>query len=138
MRTHAQAAAGVTDRCSSTFDDLLWALNDAIRAHERDDRLYEAVQKTRTKIRHYVAGLESKGRQKGEARERTVSGIGAAIAARRKEIGMSQLRLAVETGVRQPTICEIERGAREPYRSTVERIAEALGCKAGELGVPLA
>jgi transcriptional regulator with XRE-family HTH domain len=50
------------------------------------------------------------------------------LAERRRDLGLSQLALALKAGVSVSTVCNMERGARvsEP---TLARLALALGCK---------
>jgi transcriptional regulator with XRE-family HTH domain len=51
----------------------------------------------------------------------------------RRARGMSQSALAVEAGVTQPRIAELERGDANPRLSTLARVAAALACQVHEL-----
>ncbi len=45
----------------------------------------------------------------------------------RAYMDMDQYELAAKSGVNQATISQLERGHRRPYRSTIEKLATALG-----------
>ncbi len=47
--------------------------------------------------------------------------------------GLSQEQFAFEANIHRTYISDIERGARNPTITVVDRIAEALGAKVGEL-----
>lgn len=55
------------------------------------------------------------------------------IAAARKRAGMTQAQLAVKAGLDSSQLSRIERGAADPYFSTVESIAGALDLTVAEL-----
>lgn len=59
--------------------------------------------------------------------------IGLRIFSIRKEKGITQEQLAEKTGLRQTHISRIERGVYMPRIDIAERIAEALGCRIGDL-----
>lgn len=56
-----------------------------------------------------------------------------ALAALRKRRGLSQVKLAEQIGVEQPTIQRWEKGSREPDIKALHSLAVALGVTAGEL-----
>jgi len=51
----------------------------------------------------------------------------------RIEKGWSQEDLAFEAGIHRTYISDLERGARNPTISVIEKLAMALGAKVGEL-----
>ncbi|ANK82610.1 MAG: transcriptional regulator [Rhizobiales bacterium NRL2] len=51
----------------------------------------------------------------------------------RRAQGWSQEQFAFEAGIHRTYISDIERGARNPTITVVEKLATALGVKAGEL-----
>ncbi len=60
-------------------------------------------------------------------------GLGAAIRNRRDELGVSQERLGLESGVHRNYIGGIERAERQPSVTTLARLAQALGVKPSDL-----
>ena len=65
--------------------------------------------------------------------QRAEESIGARIRRRRKELGLSQVELAVAAGVNQGYISEIERGKANPRRRTIDALAVALNLPQGVL-----
>ncbi len=59
--------------------------------------------------------------------------IGLRIFYIRKEKGITQEQLAKKTGLRQTHISRIERGVYMPRIDIAERIANALGCRIGDI-----
>jgi len=59
--------------------------------------------------------------------------FGAVLRAKRKEIGLSQEKLALEAGLERTFISMIERGQRQPTITTLLKIAPVLGYSAAEL-----
>ncbi len=59
--------------------------------------------------------------------------LGARIAYLRKERKMSQLELAIESGVSKSYLSDLERGKRNPSSLTLRRIALALHVDPGKL-----
>jgi transcriptional regulator with XRE-family HTH domain len=59
--------------------------------------------------------------------------FGESLRARRRAAGLSQERLASESGLHRTEISLLERGTRDPRLSTIERLARALGTDAAEL-----
>lgn len=59
--------------------------------------------------------------------------IGRAIRARRREMGLSQQTLGIETNLKQSWISFIELGHANPSYGTVDRIARALGLSMWQL-----
>lgn len=59
--------------------------------------------------------------------------LGDNVARLRKERGLSQEAFADHAGIHRTYISDIERGARNPTVVVVEKIAKALGVKAGSL-----
>lgn len=55
--------------------------------------------------------------------------VGAALAAIRTDVGLTQTELAARTGVDQGDISRIERGIANPTVVTLDRIGEAVGYK---------
>ena len=51
----------------------------------------------------------------------------------RKEKGWSQEALADEAGIHRTYVSDLERGARNPSSTLVDKLASALGVKAGRL-----
>jgi transcriptional regulator with XRE-family HTH domain len=66
-------------------------------------------------------------------RDPLLVGLGDAIRARRDELGMSQERLGLESGVHRNYIGGVERAERQPTITTVARLADALGMRLSEL-----
>ena len=59
--------------------------------------------------------------------------LGGNLAERRKQLGWTQEMLAERVGVDAETISRIERGAHLPSLPTLDRLAVALRCSAGDL-----
>ncbi|PVX67539.1 helix-turn-helix domain-containing protein [Rhodococcus globerulus] len=59
--------------------------------------------------------------------------VGKTIRALRDKAGLSMRELALETGVSQPFLSQVERGVSAPSMSTVYRLAAALGVVPGDL-----
>lgn len=59
--------------------------------------------------------------------------LGAAIRARRKELGVSQEELAISSGVERSNMGKIERGENNLSVLNLIRIADALDSKAAEI-----
>lgn len=59
--------------------------------------------------------------------------LGAAVRARRKELGISQEVLAIRSGVERSNMGKIERGENNLSVLNLVRIAEALNCRAAEI-----
>jgi len=59
--------------------------------------------------------------------ENITASIGAAIRARRKRLGMTQLDVAEITGLQRQTVGRIETGNRAVAVATVARVAAAVG-----------
>ena len=59
-------------------------------------------------------------------KERT---IGQELGEFRRARGVSAYRLSAESGVSESAIGEIERGKRDPYASTLAKLAGALGAR---------
>lgn len=59
--------------------------------------------------------------------------VGAAIRAKRKELGISQEALAVISGVERSNMGKIERGENNLSVLNLARIADALDCKAADI-----
>jgi len=57
--------------------------------------------------------------------------LGLQFAEARKARGMTQQQLSQATGVAQADISRIERGSGNPTEATLQRLAEALGCRLG-------
>lgn len=51
----------------------------------------------------------------------------------RRELGVSQEALADEAGIHRTYVSDVERGARNPTITVVEKLARALKVSAGEL-----
>ncbi len=60
-------------------------------------------------------------------------GLGKRLQRLRKELGISQGRLAETLGVSKPTVWAWEQGKARPIDSRIEALAEALGVAAGDL-----
>jgi transcriptional regulator with XRE-family HTH domain len=67
------------------------------------------------------------------SRDPLLVGLGKAIRNRRDELGMSQERLGLESGVHRNYIGGVERAERRPSLTTVARLAEALDVRPSEL-----
>lgn len=55
------------------------------------------------------------------------------LAALRMRYGLSQRALAERCGMGQPHVAKIEQATHDPKTSTVQRMAEAMGCAAEEV-----
>jgi transcriptional regulator with XRE-family HTH domain len=66
-------------------------------------------------------------------RDPLLVGLGEAIRNLRDELGVSQERLGLESGVHRNYIGGIERAEREPSVTTLARLAQALGVKPSDL-----
>ena len=71
----------------------------------------------------------ARSKERTDANER----LGAAIAARRRAVGLSQKQLAERIGIHEVTLSEWERGLRAPNASKLARVAHALGLVLAEL-----
>lgn len=54
--------------------------------------------------------------------------VGASLAARRRELGLSQAEIAERMGTSQPAVARLESGSTNARLSTVTRYAKALDC----------
>lgn len=59
--------------------------------------------------------------------------FGAVLRAKRKEVGLSQEKLALDAGLERTFISMMERGQRQPTLTTLLKLAPALGCSAAAL-----
>ncbi len=59
--------------------------------------------------------------------------FGKAVAARRRELGLSQESLAERSGLHRTYIGSVERGERNPTLKSIVKIACALGVDSGDL-----
>lgn len=59
--------------------------------------------------------------------------LGAAVAARRGELGLSQLQLATDSGLHQRWISNVETGKRNPSYASLRRLAASLDLTTSEL-----
>lgn len=59
--------------------------------------------------------------------------LGANVRRLRQARGLSQEAFADEAGIHRTYVSDIERGARNPTITVVERLAEALGVRSGAL-----
>jgi transcriptional regulator with XRE-family HTH domain len=66
-------------------------------------------------------------------RDPLLAGLGEAIRDRRDELGVSQERLGLESGVHRNYIGGIERAERRPTLATVATLATTLGVRPSEL-----
>jgi transcriptional regulator with XRE-family HTH domain len=66
-------------------------------------------------------------------RDPLLVGLGEAIRSLRDELGVSQERLGLESGVHRNYIGGIERAERQPSVTTLARLAQALGVKPSDL-----
>ena len=66
-------------------------------------------------------------------RDPLLVGLGQAIRNLRDELGVSQERLGLESGVHRNYIGGIERAERQPSVTTLARLAQALGVKPSDL-----
>ncbi|WP_184715274.1 helix-turn-helix transcriptional regulator [Caulobacter sp.] len=66
-------------------------------------------------------------------RDERLYALGQAVAARRRELGLSQEALADASGVNRSHMGEVERGKRNVTTLNVLRLAEALNTTAAEL-----
>jgi transcriptional regulator with XRE-family HTH domain len=66
-------------------------------------------------------------------RDPLLVGLGQAIRERRDELGMSQERLGLESGVHRNYIGGVTRAERRPTVLTLARLAEALDARPSEL-----
>jgi transcriptional regulator with XRE-family HTH domain len=62
--------------------------------------------------------------------------IGQQLRARRHALGLSQAALAAKAGVSRIFVEKIEAGVRTPSWGTLERLAQALGCRVDLTIVP--
>jgi len=62
-----------------------------------------------------------------------VGNLGVNLRAARKEAGLSQEQVAERSGVHATEVSRIEAGKRDPRVSTVERLAQAVKLKPGQL-----
>ncbi len=62
-----------------------------------------------------------------------VGSLGSNLRDARERLGLTQEEVADRSGVHPTEVSRIEAGKRDPRVSTVERLAQALGVKAGEL-----
>jgi transcriptional regulator with XRE-family HTH domain len=65
--------------------------------------------------------------------DRVLLGLGEALCALRKDRGLSQEKLSLETGVHRNYIGGIERGERSPTVVAVAKLADALEISMGDL-----
>ena len=65
-------------------------------------------------------------RARGPVKSGRGSEIGQRIRDARRALGMTQLDLALATGIRRPNVARLERGSNTPTLDTLERVAEAL------------
>ncbi len=56
---------------------------------------------------------------------------------RRLEVGLSQEALALNTGIERSYISRLERGLSQPSLLALLKLAEGLGCEAGDLLAPV-
>jgi transcriptional regulator with XRE-family HTH domain len=66
-------------------------------------------------------------------RSQAHAALGAAVRQLRAERGLSQERLALESGLDRTYVGGIERGERNPSYSSLLRLADALGVRLSEL-----
>jgi|TARA_B110000902_G_C13828640_1_gene406579 transcriptional regulator with XRE-family HTH domain len=59
--------------------------------------------------------------------------FGQSVRTARKKLNISQEELAHNAGVNRSHMGQIERGAKSPGLTTIDRIAKALNCSAGQL-----
>jgi transcriptional regulator with XRE-family HTH domain len=59
--------------------------------------------------------------------------FGKAVAAHRRELGLSQESLAERSGLHRTYIGSVERGERNPTLKSIVKIARALGVDSGDL-----
>jgi transcriptional regulator with XRE-family HTH domain len=59
--------------------------------------------------------------------------LGENLRARRKRLGLTQEEVAERSGVHSTEVSRIEAGLRDSRVSTVERLADAVGVRPGEL-----
>lgn len=62
-----------------------------------------------------------------------VGNLGKNLRAARKKLELTQEQVAQRSGVQAGEISRIERGQRDPQVSTVEKLAEAVEVKSGQL-----
>lgn len=65
--------------------------------------------------------------------ELTVVGIGDLVKAHRQEAGLTQEQLSEKAGLSRAQIANIEAGRSDIPVKTLVRIAEGIGCRAGDL-----
>lgn len=65
--------------------------------------------------------------------ELAVYGIGDLVKAKRNEAKLTQIELSERTGISRAQIANIEAGRSDIPVKTLMRLAEGIGCKAGEL-----
>lgn len=82
------------------------------------------------------AGIDTKG-GKGSwsmtSQSSQLNALGRTLRAVRRELDLSQEALGARAGLSAQHISQIERGGKDPRLSTVLRLADALGLRAGEL-----
>ena len=59
--------------------------------------------------------------------------FGEVLRAKRKAMGLSQEKLALDVGLERTFVSMLERGLRQPSLTTMLKLALALGCSAAEL-----
>jgi transcriptional regulator with XRE-family HTH domain len=59
--------------------------------------------------------------------------LGSRVRALREAVGLTQERLAHNSGIDRTYVSGIERGARNPSLKTIARLADALGVRVGQL-----
>jgi transcriptional regulator with XRE-family HTH domain len=59
--------------------------------------------------------------------------LGAAVKARRQELGLTQEQLYLRTDIHQRYLSNVENGKRNPSYASLRRLAEGLGLSASEL-----
>ncbi len=92
------------------------------QAASRDDRDYQC----KCKVLH--GDPDSKAR-----RSPVVGDLGKNLRAARERLNLTQEAVADRSGVQAGEISRIERGKRDPQVSTVEKLADAVGLKPGQL-----
>lgn len=59
--------------------------------------------------------------------------VGATVAAKRKQLGLSQEQLAEKIGIQQESLSRMEKGTISPKFERLRQIAEALQCSVADL-----
>ncbi|MGH3439573.1 MAG: helix-turn-helix domain-containing protein [Sciscionella sp.] len=59
--------------------------------------------------------------------------LGLAVAARRKQLGLTQEQLAIDSGIHQRYISNVETGKRNPSYASLRRLATSLGLDTSQL-----